>query len=255
MAIRRSHMDCLIRMNKVTQKNDIASLRKLFNGIENCTRNLSALKLDISAYGSLLIPLLKNKLPDEMNMTIARRFRSDIWTLERLMTFLNDELTAYENCKPVVKSSSEGNRRKGRLDTFTANCLHGQTEQKRTRSCLFCSGSDHLASRCKSVTNVATRKDLLRKQGRCIVCLGTGHLGRATKFVRNVRRNIISPFARVKSRMIHIITTLYHLATAFCCKLQQQRFQIVYVQIKDPQESFSIVAVKRATYHRICGTV
>jgi len=171
-----AHMDYLIRMNKVTQKNDITSLRKLFNGIENCTRNLSALKLDISAYGSLLIPLLKDKLPDELNMTIARRFGSDIWTLERLMTFFNDELTAYENCKPVVKSGSE-NRRKY-SDTFTANCLHGQNEQKRTRNCLFCNSSDHFASRCKSVTNVATRKDLLRKQGRCFVCLGTGHLGR-----------------------------------------------------------------------------
>ena len=59
-------------MSKVCNKNDTFSLRKLYNGIENCTRNLSALKLDITAYGSLLIPILKSKLPVELNMTIAR---------------------------------------------------------------------------------------------------------------------------------------------------------------------------------------
>ena len=78
-----AHMDCLICMSKVTQKNDIKNLRKLYNGVENCTRNLSALDLDVSAYGSLLIPIFKGKLPDDLNMTIARRFGSEIWSLAR----------------------------------------------------------------------------------------------------------------------------------------------------------------------------
>ncbi|XP_057308167.1 uncharacterized protein LOC130646050 [Hydractinia symbiolongicarpus] len=173
-----AHMDCLIRLNKVTNKSDIVSLRKLYNGIENCTRNLSALKLDISAYGSLLIPLLKEKLPDDLNMIIARKFGSDIWTLERLMIFFNDELTAYENCKPVVKPSAEG-KMKRNDEFFTSSCLHRQNFLlNKSKSCLYCNGNDHLASRCRSVTEVVTRKELLRKQGRCFVCLATGHLGK-----------------------------------------------------------------------------
>ena len=177
-----SHMDRLINMNKVSNKNDTFSLRKLYNGIENCTRNLSALKLDISAYGSLLIPILKSKMPVELNMTIARRFGSDIWTLERLMNFFNDELTAIENCKTVNAVSSDekpdsGKKGKNNNDLFTSSCLHGQfSKDSKVRSCLFCNDSDHFASRCNSVTNVIARKNILRKQGRCFVCLETGHL-------------------------------------------------------------------------------
>lgn len=180
-----SHMDRLINMNKVSNKNDTLSLRKLYNGIENCTRNLSALKLDISAYGSLLIPILKNKLPVELNMTIARRFGSDIWTLERLMNFFNDELTAIENCKTPNAVSSEKSyydKRGNNGNDFTSSCLHGQFSNEeshsKARSCLFCNARDHLASRCNSVTNVVARKNILRKQGRCFVCLDTGHLMR-----------------------------------------------------------------------------
>ena len=40
-------------------------------------------------------------------MTIGRGFGSDVWSLERLMTYFNDELTAYENCKSVVKQCSD----------------------------------------------------------------------------------------------------------------------------------------------------
>ena len=175
-----AHMDCLIRMGKVTQKNDIKNLRKFYNGVENCTRNLSALKLDVSAYGSLLIPILKGKLPDELNMTIARRFGSEIWSLACLMTFFNDELTACENCHSVSSSSSsEGKVPKKTYDTYSASCLHGQVSNSlKTKRCIYCNETDHLAAKCTSVTNVAARLDMLRKQGRCFVCLRKGHLVR-----------------------------------------------------------------------------
>jgi len=174
-----AHMDCLIRMSKVVHKNDIIPLRKLYNKIENCVRNLSALKLDASSYGSLLIPLLKDKLPDELNMTIARRFGSDLWTLERLMKFFNDELTAYENCKTVIKSMSPEGKGKSNKEFFTSSCLlRYSSDSNNINNCLYCNESGHFASRCTSVTNIATRRELLRKQGRCFVCLRTGHLGR-----------------------------------------------------------------------------
>ena len=173
-----SHMDRLINMSKVSNKNDTFSLRKLYNGIENCTRNLSALKLDVTAYGSLLIPILKSKLPIELNMTIARRFGSDIWNLERLMIYFNDELSAIESCKLVSSEKRpDSGKRSNNTGDFTSSCLQTSSENK-VRICVYCKSGDHLASRCNSVTNVSTRKTILRKQGRCFVCLDTGHLMR-----------------------------------------------------------------------------
>ena len=57
----------------------------LHNHIENCVKNVKALKLDSASYGSLLIPILKDRLPDELNMTISRQFGGSIWTLEKVM--------------------------------------------------------------------------------------------------------------------------------------------------------------------------
>ena len=174
-----AHMDRLIGMNKVSRKEDIQALRKLYNSVENCTRNLSALDLDVSSYGSLLIPLLKGKLPDEMNITIARRFGSDIWTLERLMTYFNDELTAYENCKSLIKQSSSDEKGKKKFDNpYTTSCLHGHgnTANPPKKFCVYCNSDSHLASKCTSVTNVKARLEIIKKQSRCFLCLNKGHL-------------------------------------------------------------------------------
>ena len=45
----------------------------LYTHVENYIRNLKAFKLDTAGYGSLLIPILKDKLPDEINTTIPRQ--------------------------------------------------------------------------------------------------------------------------------------------------------------------------------------
>ena len=134
-----SHMDRLINMSQVSNKNDTFSLRKLYNGIENCTRNLSALKLDVTAYGSLLTPILKSKLPVELNMTIAKRFGSDIWNLEKLMIYFNDELTAIESCKSVSheKRPPDSGRRSNNNDDFTSSCLQTSSDNK-VRICVYC---------------------------------------------------------------------------------------------------------------------
>ena len=43
---------------------NLEALRKPYHDIENCIRNLKSLKIQMSTYGYLLIPLLK--IPDEL---------------------------------------------------------------------------------------------------------------------------------------------------------------------------------------------
>ena len=41
-------------------------------------RNLKSLKIESSTYGYLLIPLLKEKIPDELNMIISSQFSGNV---------------------------------------------------------------------------------------------------------------------------------------------------------------------------------
>ena len=66
-----AHMESMLRINKIKSKENVRGLRTLYNHIENCVRNVKVLKLDSASYGSLLIPLLKDRLPDELNMIIS----------------------------------------------------------------------------------------------------------------------------------------------------------------------------------------
>ena len=53
-----AHMESMLRIKKIKSKENVRGLRTLYNHIENCVRNLKALKLDSASYGFLLIPTL-----------------------------------------------------------------------------------------------------------------------------------------------------------------------------------------------------
>ena len=48
-------------------------------------------------------------------------------------------------------------------------------------SCVYC-GQAHSSSKCRRVTDIKQRKDILRKNGRCYICIRRGHVARQCKF-------------------------------------------------------------------------
>ena len=80
-------MESLLKITKIRSRENIKELRMLYNYVENCIRNLKSLKLDTTGYGSLLILILKDRLPDEVTMVISRKFGKNIWTLDGVMEF------------------------------------------------------------------------------------------------------------------------------------------------------------------------
>ena len=164
-----AYMESLLKLDKVRSIRDTESLRKLASDIENCVRNLRSMDVETSTYGSLLIPILKERLPDELVLLIARRFEDEIWTLDKLIEYMNKEIKVSENCSSVLsKSSSSSSSSKSTTWSFL-----GLSEQTGDR-CVFCS-LDHASHKCRRVTNVKTRTDILRREGRCFVCLQKGH--------------------------------------------------------------------------------
>ena len=147
-----AHMETLVKINKVKNMENLEALRKLYNDIENCMRNLKSLKIESSTYGYLLIPLLKEKIPDELNMIISRKFSGNVWTLELMLKYFNEELQAKEICVPFKSTSSEKDKVKDKNRAgYTASCLHSESHESKSHKCVYCS-ENHSPSQCKKVT-------------------------------------------------------------------------------------------------------
>ncbi|CAB4033226.1 Transposable element Tcb2, partial [Paramuricea clavata] len=171
-----AHMESLLKINKIKSVDNIKGLRMLYSHVENCMRNLKSLKLDTSGYGSLLIPILKDRLPDEINMIISRQFCGKVWNLDKVMEFFNNELRAQEDCNFSLSNKSDGRSDNFRKrEPYTASGLFSQTSKT---PCIYCNEGGHLPSRCSKVSNHHSRKDILRKKGRCFICLDSRHIAK-----------------------------------------------------------------------------
>ena len=194
-----AYMEFLLKLGKVKSMADINGLRKLSNDIENCVRNLRSMNVETATYGSLLIPILKERLPDDLVIQISRRFGSDIWTLDLLLQYMNSEIQASENCVSLLRVSSHSHQEKS-----TAFNLNVSTERDDERKCVFCLKEGHSPSQCRKVTNVKSRVDILMKKRRCFVCLRSGHQKRdcSLKFICkncNGRHHISICYGKPKS--------------------------------------------------------
>ena len=89
-------MQQFVPLPKIKSANDISGLRKLFDRVENSVRNLKTLSVEPETYGSLLVPLINEKLPNDMKLLIARQFNSVVWSLSKMLQYLKKETEAKE---------------------------------------------------------------------------------------------------------------------------------------------------------------
>jgi len=104
-----SHMRELVSLPPVTSVNATRRLRELHDKVEANLRSLQSIGVDSKMYGCLLVPILKTKLPPELNLIISRKFNSssDVWTIEDIMRELKAELMARERCDDSVMKDKE----------------------------------------------------------------------------------------------------------------------------------------------------
>ncbi|XP_066921197.1 uncharacterized protein [Clytia hemisphaerica] len=177
-------MESLLKLRKVDSMLETESLRKLASDVENCVRNLRSMNVETSTYGSLLIPILKERLPDELVFHISRCFEDEVWTLDKLIEYMNKEIRTSENCSSFLGGSSSSPSSKGKSTTW--NLFGGMSEDVADK-CVFCS-KDHASHKCRKVTNVKSRTDMLRRDRRCFLCLKKGHQKRECR-VKYICRN------------------------------------------------------------------
>ena len=79
-----SFMNKFVTLAKVKNDKDIKGLRKLLDQTESSIRNLSSLDVTTDRYGTLLFPLINDKLLDNINISIAKKFDDEIWDTGKL---------------------------------------------------------------------------------------------------------------------------------------------------------------------------
>ena len=120
-----------------------------------------------------MISILKERLPDEINMIIARKFGGTTWTLDQVLEYFNDELRAQENCASVgMNKSNPYDKWKGGILTASGLCAEARS------ACIYCNKDDHFSSKCTTVSSHESRKAILRRKGRCFICLDSGHVAK-----------------------------------------------------------------------------
>jgi hypothetical protein len=172
-----SHMDSLLKIPPVTDAND-KRMRPLYDQIEVNVRSLQALGVSAEMYGSLLIPVLMEKIPNEFQLIISRQMKSDTWDITKLLDIFKEELEAREKTRGAGGSTEKPGPKGGRYKDppTTAAALYANDATQ--AACYLCDQPGHRSYKCTIVTDPEKCKGILKKKGRCFLCLKSGHIVR-----------------------------------------------------------------------------
>ena len=99
-------MDELLKMT-VFSDDKATCMRLVYDRINtNIHRGLESLGIKSDQYGSLLIPVIMSKLPNETRLLIARKSEHDVWKIDNLMKTIRCEVEARE-ISERVKATNE----------------------------------------------------------------------------------------------------------------------------------------------------
>ena len=169
-------MDRLVKLPAVAEGKDVGRLRSFVGRVEVIIRGLQSLSVDQSTFGSLLIPILLGKLPEDIKLQVTRLISSEIWNLKELLELLSKEVEAREKCDFSVQRAAGGN--KPALDRGDSDGTAGSFVAKlQVKGCVFCNGN-HTSHKCSMIQTPKERKRYLIEKGRCFKCLHGGHMSK-----------------------------------------------------------------------------
>ena len=166
-----AHMNALIEIPNPA--NTASALQLFYDSIESHARSLSSLGQPRETYGSLLVPIIINKLPADVRTNLARQHGSDDWTIDQLQGALLTEIRILEmgshhplksqsNCRQFTASFHTNSFRKPPRDP-------SETQKKLT--CVYCKGP-HTPGNCEVVKDQQKRLDIIKRDRLCFNCLG-----------------------------------------------------------------------------------
>ena len=175
-----THMDELLKIPGCTS-DKASQLRFVYDKISVNVRGLESLGVSSSQYGSLLIPVIMSKLPQEVRIQVARNTAQEVWQMSDILDVIRQEVEAREISEGVKVNADKPNPTYNQMKTPSAAALSANVNES-TRplpagnqiKCAYCRGGHYSAS-CDRVTDLLARLEIIRRDRRCFVCLRFGH--------------------------------------------------------------------------------
>ncbi|XP_060588880.1 uncharacterized protein LOC132744245 [Ruditapes philippinarum] len=164
-------------LNLPAPSNTLHSMRNYNDKLEAYIRGLESLGQCQNTYGTLLVPVIIDKLPAEIRKSLARENGSDKWSLESLRKALYRELNIMEAGQTTdalagyrtTASFFTGARRKPEAGSHVIHRRMHKTLIDQ-RKCIYCNENHH-ANDCTKLIDVRVKKDKIRKKHLCFNCL------------------------------------------------------------------------------------
>jgi hypothetical protein len=169
-----SYLDAI--MNLRPPSTDASSLRNFHDNLLTYIRGLESLGEIQSVNSTLLLSIVKQKLPIDVQTQIYRDNNFESWDIKRLLQALLKEINA-KSCGNIAKTA-QLNYMEPATASFVVHAKQkpqrSRTFVNKTRSCAFCT-KNHFSANCPVITDPHKRKEILQKSRRCFNCLAINH--------------------------------------------------------------------------------
>ena len=158
-----------------------SSLRFLYDKLSVHVGGLSSLGVSSQEYGSLLIPIIMSKLPNEIRLEIVLKSTNEVWKIDELLDTIKGEVEAREASEavktqevPLRKPPNPGSNSSQSIPI--ANKLFTAESKEFQFRCVYYNGEHYSASSTDTdVQQTKERGDILQRNDQCFICLKTGH--------------------------------------------------------------------------------
>ena len=149
-----------------------SALRYVYDKVNVNIRGLASLGIRSDHYGSLLIPMIMTKLPQELRLRIARETDREIWQIDELMAVIKKEVEAREATEfvKVHQPKVVGSRGSFPSTPIAATLVASGSSIR----CVYCKGAHYSAS-CAKFRTPQEHRAILVRTGRCFNCLKNNH--------------------------------------------------------------------------------
>lgn len=149
-------MSKLLKLEKVYSSKNVKELRNLYDQIESQVRSLLTVGISSEHYGPLLIPIVLEKLPKDIQLELSKKLGTNNWKIEEFMKKLKEEITARENCA-FIRNNGNNNFNDSRNRHFTTDSF---ITGSRVLKCSFCK-QNLFSDKCTVVTDLNKRKEII----------------------------------------------------------------------------------------------
>ncbi|XP_056001802.1 uncharacterized protein LOC130048776 [Ostrea edulis] len=185
-----AYMKSLLKLSP--PQSNLFSLRELYDTAESYIRGLESLGQEEETFGTMLIPILMDKLPSDVKINITRHNGSDHWTLESLRRCILHEITILEagssnsSLNNVLLTANFHTSARSSKDKSNRNITPFQRSPKK---CVYCK-ENHFPGDCPLDYN--KRLAIVKEHKLCVNCLGHHQVSKCQSKEKNSNSDIVT---------------------------------------------------------------